>query len=110
MAYNEQQGLPVTVAEVLEVLEGYTFEVLIVDDGITDQTETIARQLESSHPEVRHVPHPVNLGLGGVYRTGFAQAGGEWLTFLPADGELPPSNLLEFLSRREGHDLLLGES
>ncbi len=108
MAYNEQEGLEITVGELLETLTSLALEVVIVDDGSSDQTGPIGRQLAARHPSVTYHPHPRNLGLGGVYRTGFKLARGEWLTFLPADGELPPSNIPPFLDRREGHDLLLG--
>ncbi|MCA9796787.1 MAG: glycosyltransferase family 2 protein, partial [Candidatus Eremiobacteraeota bacterium] len=101
MAYNEEVGLAPTVTTTLDFLTSKVeFEVLIVDDGSQDQTGPAADQLALSDPRVRVIHHQPNQGLGGVYRTGFAQARGEWLTFLPADGELPATNLGPFLDRR----------
>ena len=109
MAYNEEVGLAPTVTTTLDFLTSKVeFEVLIVDDGSQDQTGPAADQLALSDPRVRVIHHQPNQGLGGVYRTGFAQARGEWLTFLPADGELPATNLGPFLDRRHDYDLLLG--
>lgn len=108
MAYNEVVGLPVVVAEAEAVLEGVDYEILLIDDGSSDGTGELARALELARPRVRLAAHGDNRGLGGVYRTGFSEAGGDWLTFLPADGELPPSNIPAFLQLRHGYDLLLG--
>jgi dolichol-phosphate mannosyltransferase len=59
-------------------------------------------------PDVRVVHHPSNGGLGAVYRTGFAQARGELISFFPADGQFPASILETFVPAIEGHDLVLG--
>lgn len=108
MAYNEEIGLPITVAETHQVLQDIDYEILIVDDGSSDGTAATARALVEANPRVRVITHSPNKGLGGVYRTGLTHGAGEWITFLPADGELPPHNLLRFLEAREGHQLLLG--
>jgi glycosyltransferase involved in cell wall biosynthesis len=108
MAYNEDVGLPITVGETHAVLSAFDYEILIVDDGSSDGTAAAALALSQEDPRVRVITHSPNRGLGGVYRTGLSEARGQWITFLPADGELPAHNLVGFLAAREGHDLLLG--
>ncbi|MEW6279260.1 MAG: glycosyltransferase family 2 protein [Candidatus Eremiobacterota bacterium] len=110
MAFNEEGALAATVEELLGVLrrQGEPFDVLVIDDGSTDGTPAIADELVRAHPEVRALHHGANQGLGGVYRTGFREAGGDWLTFIPADGQLPPDAVVEFMRAREGYDLVLG--
>jgi glycosyltransferase involved in cell wall biosynthesis len=108
MAYNEEVGLPITVGETEAVLRDLDYEILIVDDGSSDGTAAVALSLSQANPRVNVITHRPNQGLGGVYRTGLTQAAGQWITFLPADGELPASNLPDFLGAREGYDLLLG--
>ncbi|WOO42683.1 glycosyltransferase family A protein [Rubellicoccus peritrichatus] len=56
-------------------------EILVVDDGSTDQTNQIA----SSYTEVTVITHPTNLGLSNTLNTGIANAGQPWIAFLDAD-------------------------
>ena len=66
-AYNEEESLPVTLAELRRRASG--FDVLVVDDGSRDRTARVAR--ESGVPVVSHT---VNLGVGGALQTGFRWA------------------------------------
>jgi dolichol-phosphate mannosyltransferase len=110
MAYNEEDGLAPVVEELRAVLEGMGtgHELLIVDDGSTDGTGAEADRLASRHAAVRVVHHGANLGLGGVYRTGFARARMELVTFWPADGQFPAAILEDMLPRMRDHELVLG--
>jgi dolichol-phosphate mannosyltransferase len=110
MAFDEAASLEVVVHEIRSALDavGGSAEILIVDDGSSDGTGPIADRLASEGLGVRVVHHGVNKGLGGVYRTGFAEARGELLTFFPADGQFPGSILAAFVPAMEGHDMVLG--
>lgn len=110
MAYNEAESLESVVREIHAALErlGTPREVVIVDDGSTDGTVAVAEQLARALDAVRVVRHPRNRGLGGVYRTGFAEARQPLLTFFPADGQFPSVILGQFLPLMADHDLVLG--
>lgn len=110
MAYNEAGSLEETVEELLDTLqrEAPDHELLIVDDGSTDATGRIAVTLAETHHTVRVIHHQYNLGLGGVYRTGFEAATGRRITFFPADGQFPPTILAQFLPHAKEYDLVLG--
>lgn len=110
MAYNEAATLEATTHEIATTLEsmGGDHEVLIVDDGSTDGTGAIADRMAEAIPFVRVVHHAPNAGLGGVYRTGFAEALGDYLTFFPADGQFPASIIPEFREAIGDADLVLG--
>jgi glycosyltransferase involved in cell wall biosynthesis len=111
LAWNEADNLPVAVAEIHAAAEALAvdYELLLVDDGSTDGTAAIVDDLASRHAQVRAIHHPRNLGLGGGYRTGFAEASGEWLIFFPADGQFPARlTLPRFWQARDGVDLVLG--
>jgi len=110
MAYNEVA----TVADVLHEIDsamrpsGPTYEVIVVDDGSSDGTGAIADAMARALPSVSVLHHGSNLGIGEVYRSGFRAATGEFLTFLPADGQFPASIVTQFASLMPGVDLLLG--
>lgn len=110
MAFNEAESLAATVGEIIATLAGtsLTGEVIIVDDGSNDGTGKLADDLGEHVLGVRVVHHPRNLGLGGVYRTGFATATGELVTFFPADGQFPASIITQFLDEIGGRDMVLG--
>ena len=102
LAFNEADNLAATVRELHAALTGLrrTFELILINDGSTDGTPAVAAKLVAELAAVRVVHHPVNRGLGGVYRTGFAEARGEFVTFFPADGQFPPDILAQFLHTR----------
>lgn len=108
MAYDEVRSLEGVVDELLAEVAGVTHEVLIVDDGSADGTGELADTLAETHDTVRVVHHAPNAGLGGVYRTGFAEARGELLTFFPADGQFPADIIGRFLPLAAQNDLVLG--
>lgn len=110
MAYNEVGSFDATCSEILDALHrtDRPYELLIVDDGSTDGTERHADALAASSDSVRVIHHSPNLGLGGVYRTGFREARGECVTFFPADGQFPASIINEFLERIDDYSVVLG--
>jgi glycosyltransferase involved in cell wall biosynthesis len=110
MTYNEIDTLETTVREIAGVLTtmGDPHEIVIVDDGSTDGSGDVADLLSARLPCVRVVHHPANLGLGGVYRTGFAETRGDVVSFFPADGQFPASILPDFRRAITNNDMVLG--
>src|SRR5262249_35483106 len=83
------------------------FELVIVDDGSSDATPAAAAALAAQHSEVRVVTHERNRGLTAALRTGFYAARGEYVIFIPADGQSPPEEIPRFLAAAAGHALSL---
>lgn len=110
LAYDEVQSLEQVIQELLEVLLalGRTYEILIVDDGSNDGTGALADLLSTKIHAVRVIHHEKNLGLGGVYRTGFHQSQGHFVTFFPADGQFNPAIVSQMAELMYQHDMVLG--
>ena len=77
--YNAQQRLADQVERLLDVLPEMSrqFELVIVDDGSTDDTSDIAYELATHFPQVNLVRHPVRLGLEEAIQTGLDASTGE---------------------------------
>ncbi len=111
MTWNEPATVASVVEEQLATLGklGVTHEVLIIDDGSTDETRAIVDELAARFPDaVRIVRHTENRGLGGVYRSGLKEAKGRFISFFPADGQFPASILEQYYPLAEQYDLVLG--
>lgn len=109
-AYNEEASLESVVDDLLAVVPKVALEseILIIDDGSTDQTPAIADRLSASHSGVRAIHHPRNLGFGAVQRTGFSQTKLPFITLVPGDGQFPASDLSRFLPYAGEADIVLG--
>ncbi len=91
-AFNEEKRLPETLATVLPFLRARneSFEVVVVDDGSTDRTATVAAE---AGPEVRVLKNPGNRGKGYSVRNGMLDARGDWRLMSDADMSTPIQEL-----------------
>jgi len=90
-AYNETERLPEmlasTIAHLTTLKVKRTFEIVIVDDGSSDDTSAAALKLTAKYPkcDIRVVTLEKNLGKGGAVRHGMLFGGGERLLMVDAD-------------------------
>jgi glycosyltransferase involved in cell wall biosynthesis len=100
-AYNDAQALPALIANTFEVLSDYgeDYEVLVIDDGSTDDTAEVLERLRDKHPDhLRVVTHSENRGYGGALRTGFAEARHELVFYTDGDGQYDLGELPRLLT------------
>jgi len=111
-AYNEAQSLPLlveAVVPVLAALPGWTWELILVDDGSTDGTAELMRKLAASRPGIRAVLLRSNFGKSAALMAGFREANGEVVITLDADLQDDPQEIPAFLDTiDEGYDLVSG--
>lgn len=110
-AYNEEDGITEIANRVLAVepelkkVGVKKLELLVVDDGSRDRTVEVASKIKG----VTLIKHPKNKGYGAALKTGFAQAKGELIGFLDADGTYPPEYFPKLcVSAMNGSDLVIG--
>ncbi len=87
--YNEEAILEINLAAITTYLnsknEKYQWEILMINDGSTDNTGIIADKIAKRDERIRVFHHPVNLNLGRALQTGFLNAKGDIIVVLDID-------------------------
>ncbi len=112
-AFNEAPFLMRTALETAAVLErayGSAYELILVDDGSTDDTLAVARDASRLLPRCTVVSYLQNAGKGHAMRRGFERARGDVVAFLDSDGEIEPQALLALIGLLDGNeaDIVVG--
>lgn len=108
--FNEQANLPNVIAILSQKLPKWvkSYEILIVDDGSTDQTVAIAKELKRLDARIRFLRHNENRGPGSGIKTGLANARGRLVTFIPADLAIAIDQFPKYLSAAKDAELVIG--
>ncbi|WP_028953602.1 glycosyltransferase family 2 protein [Synechococcus sp. CC9616] len=109
--YNEEESLPHLVEQLLQALRpsGERFELVLVNDGSSDDTAKVLEQLSGEIPELVAVLLRKNYGQTAAMAAGFDAACGEVIVSLDGDLQNDPSDIPMLLSKlREGYDLVSG--
>lgn len=107
-AYQLGSVIAGNVERVASVLSGLSVEIVVVDDGSTDQTRSEAIRATANIPGASVLSHPVNRGKGQALFTGAKVATGDLIVFLDADLDLPPEQLPALLDGMGDADVLVG--
>jgi len=98
-AYNDGGTIPSMVLTALMALRQVTddYEVIVTDDGSSDYTLDVLREMERHIPKLRVFHHAENLGYGGALRTGFEAATKDWVFYTDGDAQYNPLELLDLV-------------
>jgi glycosyltransferase involved in cell wall biosynthesis len=109
-AFNEQESLEATVKAVIAALpDPARSELIIVNDGSTDQTLGVATTIAqtSGAASVVVVDRPTNGGMGQALASGLERATGDVITWIPGDGEYDLDQVLAGLQQLPSSDIVL---
>ena len=100
-AYNEDQSIGDLVSKIIELYP--EFEVLVINDGSTDDTDAVARGAGA------HVhSHPYNIGNGAAIKSGIRIAKGNILVFMDGDNQHDPEDIVKLLKYMPDYDMVVG--
>lgn len=108
-AHDEQDSLPRLVERLIPVLESEvdSFEIVIIDDGSTDDTAGVAARLAEERSSLRLLRLSRNFGHQAALLAGLSRARGEVVIMMDADLQHPPEVIPEMLALwRRGHDIV----
>lgn len=110
-AYNEEKRLPAFLETVVAYAKNYPdeiFEVIIIDDGSTDQTARVAQSSTGRLPRGQMRQHEQNKGKGAAVHTGMKSAEGDYIVFMDADGATAIEELPKMVQALSQADIGIG--
>ncbi|MDQ5947275.1 MAG: dolichol-phosphate mannosyltransferase [Pseudomonadota bacterium] len=97
---NEQDNVEPLVREIVAALSGTAeFEIIYVNDGSTDQTQTVLDGLKTELPMLRAIRHRASCGQSQAVTTGVRAARYEWIATLDGDGQNDPADIPALLAK-----------
>ncbi|MBD5191917.1 MAG: glycosyltransferase family 2 protein [Bacteroidales bacterium] len=110
--YNEAESLPELEAWIRRVMteNNFSYEIIFVNDGSTDNSFEVIRSLSQSNPAVRGISFRRNYGKSPALNTGFRRAKGDVVITMDADLQDSPDEIPELyrMIMKDGYDVVSG--
>ncbi|MGD8317615.1 MAG: glycosyltransferase family 2 protein [Myxococcales bacterium] len=108
--FNEEGNVGRVVTQAVEVGRRLCreLEIVVVNDGSTDDTAEVLRALRSEFPELEVVTHAQNRGYGAAVRSGIDRAGMDYVFLTDGDGQFDLQELSGALDMLDQHDVIAG--
>ncbi|HEY4283156.1 MAG TPA: glycosyltransferase family 2 protein [Chthoniobacterales bacterium] len=105
---NEAKNLAELVPEIVRTLPGENFEIVIVDDGSTDETAGVVRKLAGNHKNIRSVTNDRTLGKSAAIFAGVRSASAPIIVTIDGDGQNDPRHIGPLLGLMKAEGVGLG--
>jgi len=109
-AYNEEADLPRTfhtVVEAAKLANNIPVEIIVVNDGSTDNTENVIADLQRQYPNTKSISHPINSGIGAAVKDIINASSCEKICFVPGDDVFTLHTLKTMLLNAYKADIVL---
>lgn len=106
---NEAPNIDTAYRAVIQELGRYDIEVLLIDDGSTDDTLAIIRRLAGADHRAQYLSFARNFGFEAAFSAGYRYASRPWVLHLDADLQFPPSQAHKLIALADPeHDAVFG--
>ena len=110
--FNEEESIPELVSWIEKVMEkeGYSYEILMIDDGSRDSSWNIVKSLAEKNPAIKGISFRRNYGKSAALYHGFKAAEGRVVITMDADLQDSPDEIPELyrMVTEEGYDIVSG--
>ena len=107
--FNEERAIEETFQELKSTLLGMNdYEIIVVDDGSTDETPKILGRLQEHENLLRVITHQRNRGYGAALKTGIRHARHDLIVITDADGTYPNDRIPELVEACAENDMVVG--
>lgn len=109
-AYNEARHLESFIKDLTTFFqnENVNAELICVNDGSKDETKDIILKLQTQNPKIKALNFEENQGQGYAFKEALKSAQGNFVFWLPSDGEIPPQELKTFLPLVSRQHIIVG--
>lgn len=109
-AHNEAENIEQVVSEALIAVPRHFagLEVIVVNDGSSDETPDIVRSMSQTDTRVRLVDHPVNRGYGAALRSGFDASTGDYVMVMDSDRQFDIGDIVYMVPFISQFDMVAG--
>lgn len=108
--YNEEENLPILIPKLVKVLNplGLSYEMVFVDDGSSDGSRKILKEMASQYPFFRIIGLKENRGLSTALLAGMREVRGEKIVTLDSDLQNDPEDIPKLLAYLDRYDMATG--
>ncbi|MDO8269513.1 MAG: glycosyltransferase family 2 protein [Candidatus Levybacteria bacterium] len=108
--WNEEKNVKHVVESAIPIMKDVAdeWEILIIDDGSSDNTYEIGKELARKYRNVRAITHSPNRGYGAALREGFDNARYKYIVFTDGDRQFDFAEITKFIDEIKGADIVIG--
>ncbi len=108
--FNEEENLPILIPQIVEVLKplGKSYEMIFVDDGSTDRSRPLLKEMVSQYPQIHVLGFRKNCGETAAGAAGLKEARGEIVITIDADLQNDPKDIPTMLAYMKDYDMVTG--
>jgi len=108
--YNEEDCIKECLKQIAYVFKGIDYELIIINDGSTDNSDQIIVQSIKDNPKIKYISYPKNRGYSCAIEEGFKKSEKDFVSFLDADLQYSPQDLLKMYNhaQKNNFDFVIG--
>lgn len=107
--YNEEAKISIILSQIKQILADtlLEYEIIIINDGSTDDTERIIREAKKSDAYIKLISYKDNIGKGHAVKLGVQESNGDVTLFLDGDLNVSPKEIKNYVKELEGFDIAI---